>query len=260
MDWQKSLNLVAIGLVAWLLIIEWDRFGAREVQVVVEAESQSIATVVSEIPSEPVENLSSDLPQMQFEPAEVPQVEQTSGLVKVTTDLLQVTIDTLGGDIVEVRLLKHLTAMANDGGEPFTLLTRSDQLYIAQSGLIGANATDTVDGRPQFAVASNNYELLGGDQHLHVDLTLKQGDARIVKRFHFVPGSYTIGVEYQINNLSDQTWEASFYGQIKRDSEQPLVQSSGGMQPYLGAALRQNETNYATVSYTHLTLPTILRV
>jgi YidC/Oxa1 family membrane protein insertase len=252
MDWQKSLNLVAIGLVAWLLIIEWDRFGDREVHMVAEAEPQSIATVVSEIPSEPVVDLSSDLPQMQFEPAEVPQVEQTSGLVKVTTDLMQVTIDTLGGDIVEVRLLKHLTAMANDGGEPFTLLTRSDQLYIAQSGLIGANATDTVDGRPQFAVANNNYELLGGDQHLHVDLTLKQGDARIVKRFHFVPGSYTIGVEYQINNLSDQAWEAAFYGQIKRDSKQPIVQSSGGMQPYLGAALRQNETNYAKYDFSDM--------
>ena len=253
MDWQKSLNLVAIGLVAWLLIIEWDRFGAREGQAFVDAEPQSIVTVIPEVPSQPVQDFSSDLPQVQFEPTKVPQVTQTSRLVNVTTDLLQVTIDTLGGDIVEVRLLKHLTAMANDGGEPFTLLTNTDnQLYIAQSGLIGANATDTVAGRPQFAVTSNNYELLGGDQHLHVDLTLKQGDARIVKRFHFVPGSYTIGVEYQINNLSDQTWEAAFYGQIKRDSKEPLVKSSGGMQPYLGAALRQNETNFAKYDFSDM--------
>jgi YidC/Oxa1 family membrane protein insertase len=142
MDWQKSLNLVAIGLVAWLLIIEWDRFGAREGQAAVVGETQSIVTEASEIPSEPVQDLSSDLPQMQVAPEEVSQTKQTSRLVTVSTDLLQVTIDTLGGDIVDVRLLKHLTAMADDGGEPFTLLTRSDNhLYIAQSGLIGANAT-----------------------------------------------------------------------------------------------------------------------
>ena len=253
MDWQKSLNLVAIGLVAWLLIIEWDRFGAREGQAAVVGETQSIVTEASEIPSEPMQDLSSDLPQMQVVPEEISQTRQTSRLVNVTTDLLQVTIDTLGGDIVDVRLLKHLTAMADDGGEPFTLLTRSDNhLYIAQSGLIGANATDTVDGRPQFAVASNNYELLGGDNHLQVDLTLQQGDSRILKRFHFVSGSYTIGVEYSIENLGDQAWEAAFYGQIKRDSKTPIVQSSGGMQPYLGAALRQNETNFAKYDFSDM--------
>ena len=253
MDWQKSVNLVAIGLVAWLLIIEWDRFGARESELASLVESQSVATAVSEIPVEPVQDISEDLPQMQFESAAIPQIKQTSGLVSVATDVLLVTIDTLGGDIVEVRLREHLTAMANDGGEPFTLLTSSkSHQYIAKSGLIGPDATDTAAGRPQFAVASNSYELLSGDQHLHVDLTLKQGDARIVKRFHFIPGDYTIGVEYQVNNLSDKTWEAAFYGQIKRDSNEPLIQSSGGMQPYLGAALRQKETNFAKYDFSDM--------
>ena len=61
--------------------------------------------------------------------------EWTRDLVTVTTDTIEVTIDTLGGDIVQVKLLNHLTKMAEDGGEAFTLLTRSSKNeYIAQSG------------------------------------------------------------------------------------------------------------------------------
>jgi len=32
MDWQKTLNLVAIGLVAWLLLIEWEQYDSEKKQ------------------------------------------------------------------------------------------------------------------------------------------------------------------------------------------------------------------------------------
>ena len=64
-------------------------------------------------------------------------------LTTVTTDVLNVVIDPFGGDIVEVKLLQHLTKMAEDGGQPITLLQRTSRAeYVALSGLIGGNATD----------------------------------------------------------------------------------------------------------------------
>jgi len=167
-------------------------------------------------------------------------------LVKVTTDTVEVVIDTLGGDIVQVKLLNHLTKMSEDGGEPFTLLTRSSKNeYIAQSGLIGKNGTDTREGRGVYIASSSEFVLESGQPTLNVDLALNQNGVRLVKRFSFNRSDYVIGVSYLINNSSYDPWEATFYGQIKRDSHEPLVESSGGVSPYLGAALREADKNFA---------------
>jgi YidC/Oxa1 family membrane protein insertase len=163
--------------------------------------------------------------------------------------VLQVTIDTLGGDIVEVQLLQHFTAMPDDNGAPFTLLNRSaDSLYVAQSGLIGENGTDTAEGRPEFATASSSYNI-GMSDSINVDLTLNQNGVKIVKRFEFSAGDYSIGVKYLINNLTAEAWQANFYGQIRRDSKPPLVTSSGGVMPFLGAAIREEDKNYAKYDF-----------
>jgi len=145
-----------------------------------------------------------------------------------------------------VKLLKHLTKMSEDGGEPFTLLTRSSKNeYIAQSGLIGKNGTDTREGRGAYSTSASQFSLEPNQSALNVDLTLNQNGVRLVKRFSFSRSGYVIGVSYLINNSGYEPWEATFYGQIKRDSHEPLVESSGGIQPYLGAALREADKNFA---------------
>ena len=71
------------------------------------------------------------------------QNEKSERVVTVSTDVLTVHIDTHGGDIVRVELPKHL-ADIDDKDTPFILLNRTaTTTYIAQSGLIGANGTDT---------------------------------------------------------------------------------------------------------------------
>ena len=253
MDWQKTLNIAAIFLVGWLLLIEWDRFGDVKPDSSVVIDDGADLVSATEFITAEIQSDAEELPSVTVEQEIQQPVAVSTSLVKVKTDVLDVTIDPLGGDIVEVRLLNHLTAMPEDGGEPFTLLTRStNNQYIAKSGLVGPDATDTRQGRPLFASSSSNYEMLDGEDQLVVDFTLKQNDVRIVKRFTFTSGGYIIGVEYLINNLSDASWQAAFYGQIKRDSQQPLVKSSGGVAPYLGAALREPETNFAKYDFSDM--------
>ena len=246
MDWKKTLNISAIGLVAWLLVVEWSNFS--------ELRAAEKATPVAEIlipettlPSEQQQvSFSDELPTLAETPVPVVKEPVDTRLVTVTTDTFKVTIDTLGGDIVQVQLLQHLTKMATDGGEPFTLLTRSKtNEYIAQSGLIGKNGTDTREGRPVYSVSQSNFILEPGEQSLNVDLSLNQNGVNIVKRFNFTPGEYVIGVNYLVENSGYDSWEATFYGQIKRDSHEPLIESSGGVSPYLGAALREPEKNFS---------------
>ena len=223
MDWQKTLNLVAIGVVIWLLLIEWDKWDSENKQQIAASEVYVPELQASDLPVPQADDLGSELPVVvQDLPIEVTPVINNR-LVVVNTDFLRVTIDTLGGDIVEAQLLQHFTAMPDDNGAPFTLLNRSaDSLYVAQSGLIGQNGTDTAEGRPEFSVADSSYNL-GMSDSINVDFTLNQNGVKIVKRFEFVAGDYSIGVKYLINNLTVEPWQANFYGQIKRDSKPPAV-------------------------------------
>ena len=249
MDWQKTLNLVAIGLVAWLLLIEWEQYDSEKKQEIASVESYLPAPEAGDLPVPQADDLGSELPMVMQEPMVELSPQGGDRLVVVNTDVLQVTIDTLGGDIVEVQLLQHFTAMPDDNGAPFTLLNRSaDSLYVAQSGLIGENGTDTAEGRPEFATSSSSYNI-GMSDSINVDLTLNQNGVKIVKRFEFSAGDYSIGVKYLINNLTAEPWQANFYGQIRRDSKPPLVTSSGGVMPFLGAAIREEDKNYAKYDF-----------
>ena len=245
MDWKKTLNIAAIAIVAWLLIVEWSQFQDDVASQTLPPQEEVMIPDSAQLPTAAVQ-LGSELPSLVETPVAVVEKKVDARLVKVTTDTVEVVIDTLGGDIVQVKLLNHLTKMSEDGGEPFTLLTRSSKNeYIAQSGLIGKNGTDTREGRGVYTASSSEFVLESGQPTLNVDLALNQNGVRLVKRFSFNRSDYVIGVSYLINNSSYDPWEATFYGQIKRDSHEPLVESSGGVSPYLGAALREADKNFA---------------
>jgi len=252
MNWQKNITLVAIAVVAWLLIVRWSDYQNQFDQVV-----DSQPPVQLETPQYPSEaRTTASLPTLE-EPREPTSVAAVSSaqLITVTTDILEVVIDKLGGDIVRVRLLNHLTKMPEDGGQPITLLQRTaDSEYIAQSGLIGGNATDTAEGRPLFYTSEDSYQLRPGEDGLAVDLKYNQNGVAITKRFEFTPTDYQIAVRYIIDNPTDSPWSSTFYGQIRRDSQQPTFSSTGGMQmqAFLGPALREPEKNYAKYDFSDI--------
>ena len=253
MDWLKTTLLGGMGLVAWLLVIEWTQFQDAREPDIIQQSSYGIPSSDNPIPQAIAQiSQEGELPELknnQQAPLSIQGETPNGQLVTVRNDVLEVVIDTLGGDIIEVRLLQHLTKMAEDGGQPFQLLNRTlNNMYIAQSGLIGPNGTDTRGGRPRFFAVQNNYDFSDGGEVLNVDLTFNQDGVRLIKRFQFSPTGYDVGVEYLINNGTSLDWNATFYGQIKRDSNSPLIESTG-VQPYLGAALREAEKNFSKYDF-----------
>lgn len=173
-----------------------------------------------------------------------------SRTIEVETDTLRVTIDKQGGDIVGVSLLKYRQSLDN-GAEPFVLLEKnSNRTYIAQSGLVGPNGTDT-KGRAVFQSASTHYSM-ENNEVLDVDLTYRDpAGTRVIKRFSFQPGEHLVNVTYLIDNQSTEQWRATFYSQIKRDSsEDPGANDVGfGIQAYLGAATTTEDSPYEKISF-----------
>ncbi|MEZ0121421.1 MAG: membrane protein insertase YidC [Candidatus Reddybacter sp.] len=252
MDWQRSALIAAIVVVFGLLFIRWNEFQDAHAPVITETSNESV--LIPPLPE--VQTQAADIeksgvsaiPEL-VQRADDVRVEdskhvENTRLITVATDVLQVTIDTLGGDIVRVALPQHLISQ-EPGADPFVMLNRTQsQTYIAQSGLIGRNGTDTAAGRPRFSVSSASYELLEGDEQIVVDLQLEQEGATLTKRFVFKRDNYLVDVVYLVENHSSEVWQAHLFGQIQRDSHNPNAGRTMGPNAYLGAALSTDEDKY----------------
>ncbi|MCX2830803.1 membrane protein insertase YidC [Microbulbifer thermotolerans] len=243
MDWQRYTLLGGIAAVVLALIYQWNDFQERHAPI-----PDRETVVREELPtSSPATQTRAD--------NDVPQLEAQSDtaagksdaqrkLISVTTDVFDLLIDPRGGDIVKVALRRYEEEL-HTPDRPLILLNQTrDHTYIAQSGLIGQNGTDSAAGRPLFTVAETKYALKEGQDTLTVDLTLNQGETDITKRFTFHRGDYLIDVTYLVDNRSSEAWSAAMFGQIKRDDQEPPVDVGIGVSPFLGAAMHTTEENY----------------
>lgn len=287
MDWKRTAHIGGILLLSIVLLSKWNTFSkeqqaldngldeesvtlAAEVPTNTPAAAPAPATTASTTISTTAENSSTlpSAPQGESELPVAPAVQNpqqvvaaaatpsasVDQLVRVSTDTLELLIDRLGGDIVKVVLPQHKTQLGGDIG--FTLLDRTvTTTYIAQSGLVGANGTDTAEGRPLFDAAQDQYQLAEGEDSLVVDLTTEEDGIAITKRFSFQREQYLITVTYIINNQTEQTWKANLYGQIKRDSHQPpaAADSGFGVNPYVGGATTTEDEKYKKISFSDMT-------
>lgn len=260
MDFQRILLIGAIAALSFMLLTEWVDFKQAHSEAAQSTQSAApinngtadTANILSGIPSGPIEQ-EQDLPVI-LETTEAKEVAVaiTSPRIEVKTDVLSLSLDTLGGDISSVALLTYATQL-NTPNLPFQLLERSERReYYAQSGLIGKNGIDSSKNRPRFRSQQQRYQLAENENTLIVDLlhTTETG-IEITKRFTFVRGEYLVGVEYLINNSSDQEWRGNLFAQIKRDnSPDPAAGNSGmGMVPFLGAATTSPEKRFEKISF-----------
>ncbi len=260
MDWIRYTIIAAIVAVALVLVNEWTAF--KTLNAVVENNPPRATASAPDIPDAPTAGNPSndDIPTAQPLPNETESAlpestdHDSSSTVRIQTDVLRLDIDLLGGDIVGAALPEHLASLDSD--QPFVLLERNPRrIYIAQSGLIGDNGTDTASGRPTFSTAQSSYELADGQQELVVDLTFQQADGTaITKRYTFTRGDYLVAVDYLIDNQTGSPWSGGFYAQLKRDSsEDPAAETTGlGMQPFLGVATMTNDKPYLKIPFRDL--------
>ena len=254
MDWQKSFLIIGMAVSAWLLAVQWNQFNIQQDLLEKTAASETLDNKFlseTDLYKDGVSTteFSDELPTLTINKKErVPSpVINYDDLIKVTTKTLEIYIDPNGGDIVRATLLQHFDALS---GTPITLLDNTeDNLYLARSGIIGKNGTDTVNGRPKFYSNSKDFNILDGTDTINVDLFFSENNVDYIKRFTFSDDSYVIEVSYFVNNNSSQDWSGIFYGQIKRDSNVPPTNARPGLQAFLGAAIREPDKNFAKYEF-----------
>lgn len=247
MDVQRIILITAMALISYMLVLQWNEdYGqpapATE-QAVTSVSAYSSSSAETDLPQANDGEASADVP--------ATGTAATNGqLITVKTDVLNLIIDTKGGDIIQVSLPEHKAALGAD--QPFVLMEQtSNRTYVSQSGLVGTNGPDaSKDGRPTFSVANTDYSLGDADE-LNVDLLFTDSNGvKITKRYTLKRGSYTVGLSYTVDNQSQQNWQANLFGQIKRDrSEDPTSSTDMGMQSYLGAVFSTTEDNYQKIDF-----------
>ncbi len=166
--------------------------------------------------------------------------------VEVITDLLRAVIDTQGGDLREVDLLKYPVTLKPDS-PPFRLLeTGADQLFIAQSGLRAGKGPEPTH-HADFQVDRHQFELSKDGDVIEVPLHWSDGKGvDVTKIYRFHRGSYVVDVEFQVNNRSAEAWKAQPYYQLQRT---PLQTTSRFIHTYTGGVLYSPEEKYQKISF-----------
>lgn len=187
-------------------------------------------------------------------PAPAPAPATAKGdIIKVSTDLLNISIDTRGGDIVGANLLEYPESLGSS--QPFILLNDDAKTeYIAESGLLSKQGPDTKDEQALYTASSPAYNLASDQNTLEVKLNWQNGNGlKVAKVFTFTRGSYEIGVRYEIENQSSQAWEGNLYTQLLRTNTPPP--SHGGLinlATYFGAAYSTPDKPFTKLDFKNM--------
>ena len=259
MDIQRVLIMVGLAVTSYMLILAWNEdYYQGSTQTTEESVVVNDAYATGDIlptMSEPTSMGFTDIvPSLEGDDVTqaVVSVPVARNLVTVTTDVLVVKIDTLGGDIVSVALPKFPEKLETPE-IPFVLVDPKNS-YVAQSGLIGPSGTDKKGTRPTFTADRMSFEM-GSAPELTVTLSTVQLDGTtILKNYHFTRGDYLVDVDYQITNLGESAWKGGLFAQIKRDGQSPVSSSENlmGMQPYVGGATRSDDEFYRKLEFDDL--------
>ncbi len=259
MDIQRIAILFGLAVTSYLLVLAWNEdYGNRHTSVTETGEVIIPDTVQeADLPMIPTQPSGADdsIPEIDVreESARIPVASENpldNRLVRVRTDVLEVTIDPHGGDIVRVALPAY-PAEIDTPDIPFVLVNPGNH-YSAQSGLIGPDGIDRSGDRPVFRVTRNTFTMTEGQEELTVELDLSMPDGtRVKKSFLFRRGDYLIDVSYQVTNLGSESKKMAFFAQVKRDSQRPVNSDENkmGLRPFVGGATRTEDELYRKLEF-----------
>jgi YidC/Oxa1 family membrane protein insertase len=222
------MGLLFLGYMMW---IEWQKdYGP--VPAPPEKTSTS-AEVVPDVPdfNQDTANSAVDLPSAPQDasgPVAVTPAEDAvsaRSLVTVTTDVLELKIDPVGGTIASAVLLDYPVDHETPDVKVDLLRAGGNRMFIAQSGLLSRQQAP--NHTSEYLAEAGEYTLSPGDQALSVPLHWTSADGvKVTKTFTFQPGSYQIGVEHIVDNSGSAAWSGSRYEQLQKSV--PGDEDSGG--------------------------------
>jgi YidC/Oxa1 family membrane protein insertase len=236
-DMRRTLLWVVFAMSLVLLWDAWlkhtgqpSMFGAPRPAATAPAAGATPASAA--LPSPAAVPQAAATPQSGSSPAVPPAVPgavaaaTASEKVEISTDVVKATIDTVGGAIVRLELLKHRDA--NDPKQNVTLLDQSSKrLYQAQTGFVSSQPGVTLPTHlTPMSVTTSERTLADGSDQLVVKLESQDvAGTKAVKTYTFKRGDYVIGVRHELFNGGASPLTPSVYLQLERDGNPPEGES-----------------------------------
>jgi YidC/Oxa1 family membrane protein insertase len=166
--------------------------------------------------------------------------------IVVRTDLVVAEIDTLGGTLKKLELLKHKEAK---GSEKSLTLLGPEHRYEAQSGLTGDSG---LNHRTLWTAQAGTFTLADGQNTIEVRLTAQGKDGlAAAKTYRFHRDSYLIDVMLDITNGGAAPVSPATYFQFTHDGKPSgdanAVAATFGAQSFNGYAVYTEEKKFQKV-------------
>lgn len=233
MDSQRNILLIALALVSFLLFQQWQVAKNPAPQATQQAQSTGAA---------PAPSFSDEL-----DPTPAPNAVAQAKTITVTSDVLTLSIDTLGGDVVSAKLNQYSEEL--NSPESFVLLQNTQgHQFIAQSGLVGPQGIDvTSNNRPAYQVSADSFTLAEGQDELRIPMTYQANGIDYTKTFILKRGSYAVDVVFDVANNSGSEATLGMYAHLRQN----LLDSGGNlaMPTYRGGAYSTSDVRYKKYSF-----------
>ena len=156
-----------------------------------------------------------------------PASAATPELTTITTDVVRATFSSQGGELQKLELLQYQDSQ--NSAQNVVLFDRSAQrVYLAQTGLITQQPGVVLPNHfTHMQVMPGDRSLKEGQDTLQVRFETAQDSAvQWVKTYTFKRGQYTVGVNHEVINHTDQVLQPQLYLQLVRDGNPPPGESS----------------------------------
>ncbi|MCE4543241.1 MULTISPECIES: membrane protein insertase YidC [unclassified Caballeronia] len=176
-----------------------------------------------------------------------PPATAQAQLVKFTTDVYSGEIDTRGGTLSKLSLLKE-----GDGKQPDLYITLFDHTanhtYLARTGLLGGDFPNHND---VFTPVPGQTSLTGDEKTLKIAFESPvKGGVKVIKTYTFTRGSYVINVDTKIENVGTAPVSPKLYMELVRDNTP--VETPRFSHTFIGPAVYTEQKHFQKIDFSDI--------
>ncbi|QWF71199.1 membrane protein insertase YidC [Methylomonas paludis] len=263
MDNIRFVLVMAMLMISYMLWESWQiDYGPKPQAIISDTPVVSSTESTTASP-----NQAQSLTGQQNSNVPVPAAHSQDKIISVKTDVFALEIDTNGGTLRNLDLLKYPHEKENTivnkayaliglaapvkNLSPIRLFDNSpENLFLAQSGLVASESSAVApDHHAQFNAEKTEYVLAEGQDQISIPLTwTDQQGLKVTKTFTLKRGSYAIGLEQKIVNQSAKPWSGRQYDQLLR-IEHSDKSGNNFIRTYSGGVIYTDKDKFKKVKY-----------
>ncbi|GAA4020501.1 membrane protein insertase YidC [Actimicrobium antarcticum] len=221
MDIRRTVLWVVFSLSILMLWDKWQQHNGKPPMLFPGASEQvkPAATTTPATPATPTASLPASGVTTASGIATAPATKGET--ITITTDVFKADIDTLGGELKRLELLKHVDTV--DKTKNVVLFDSSaSRTYLADTGLIGGD----FPSHKSLFTARPGVRTMDSSGALQVVMDAEQGGVKLTKTYTFKRGDYHIDLKHDVTNTGATAVSPSLYLQLVRDGSKPAGESS----------------------------------